>query len=107
QKHPAVGLEVWRRLVIAQHRAVDQVEELEGEFAADHDQRTADSHPTLIDEPGPLAGNLDALVALFIKQADHRTAHTDAVGNPVIAAQRRANLPAETAFAVSRRPVYE
>ena len=47
------------------------------------------------------ASDFDALVALFIKQADHRTTHTDAVGNPVITAQGCPNLPAKTAFAVA------
>ena len=51
--------------------AVDQVEEFERQFAADHDQRTADPDPALIDGSGLLAGDLDALVDVLVEQADH------------------------------------
>ena len=52
-----------RRLVLAQRGAVDQIEGLERQFAADNDQRPADSNPALIDGPGRLAV-IDALDGL-------------------------------------------
>src|SRR5258707_1129994 len=59
----------------------------------------------MIDGFRPVSADLDALMHLFVVQANHTLADGDAMRNPVIALQGGVNAPAETAFAVSRRPV--
>src|SRR5262249_34535991 len=100
QKDAAVGLEVRRRLVVAQGGTIDQVEKIQGKLAADDNKRATDADPALVDQSRPVVGNFDALVDLLIEDADDVVAHADAMGNPVVPDEGGVNLPANGALAV-------
>ena len=82
EEHAAVGLEMRRRLVIALRGDVDQVEQIERQFAADDDQRPADANPAVIDACRAARRVIDALVDLLVEQADHGVAHADGSTGP-------------------------
>src|SRR5437016_5769060 len=89
EKGAAVGLEMKRRFVIAESGAINQVEGIECDFAADNHERTANLHPALIDGGGPLRPQrvrplcrLDDFVALRIEKADDVVFDAEAMWDP-------------------------
>ena len=113
QEHAAVGAQLQRRLVEPRQRVEGEVELIERQLAAHHDDRTPDAHPAAVARRrGNDAGRVRLVLVepLVVDRVEHRDdvpVDVDGVRHVHVAADRPAEAFGNHRLAVAGRPVEE
>ena len=109
QENASVGLEVQRGFVVTPGGIVDQIQVVQGQFAADQNERPPDVHPPLVVPASHFARQFLRRVPmdLAVEDTNDLVLDPDAIRDPEAARQGLMEQPAQGRLAVSRRAIQE